>query len=608
MAKVFTITEGLENMGALKTGGQGSVYKARRHGEIVTAVKLLPTPIHNESIEDRHFASFQNEVSKLKKVNEKPNPNVVRILSSGITETGSFPFIEMEYIEGPDLEELLKPPHDPVFSIKEAIRVAENLSNALAHCHRIDVKHGDIKTNNIKYNIHAAHYVLLDFGMAVMSDEQRRTSLRQAGAIEFMAPEQNEGHMLFQTDVYSFGVVLYELLAGVVPFPLNDRGETSRNAVMVAHMEQAVPDLLQAREAHLPEEWTEEKRSEELQVPEWLIKTIYRCLEKKPQDRFANGIELYNQVVYNRISSFADHDLAAKALGGIQKENEKLRAQNKLLRDQLSERRFSLPEKGKLITWVPLLLLFLVSAAFLYYYLQNRNQGANEDLSENLAQPVTPHTTVGTFRVLATRAYFHNEPDASARRNAFMVPSNDLVTGIEEKNGFIYTSFTNSRGQTSNGWLKKTDLQRTQSGVIDSSTSSRQISAQEIEMQLEDAQTFLVNNNPRQALFIYRNLAAMEIAEAMFHYGNLGLKRFENNLDCTTAMEWINRAANKGFPPAKRTMGFLFLFADNAEILKANEYDNCTYERNVFRGTGLLKEARAAGDSLAAKILEEAQL
>ena len=41
MAKVFTITEGLENMGALKTGGQGSVYKARRIGEIITAVPLL---------------------------------------------------------------------------------------------------------------------------------------------------------------------------------------------------------------------------------------------------------------------------------------------------------------------------------------------------------------------------------------------------------------------------------------------------------------------------------------------------------------------------------------------------------------------------------------
>ena len=118
-------------MGALKSGGQGSVYKARRTGAIITAVKLLPTPIHTESEDDKNFRDFQNEVTKLKKVNEQPNPNVVKILASGITETGSFPFIEMEFIEGPDLEELLKPPHDPLFTIKEATKVADQLSYAL---------------------------------------------------------------------------------------------------------------------------------------------------------------------------------------------------------------------------------------------------------------------------------------------------------------------------------------------------------------------------------------------------------------------------------------------------------------------------------------------
>ncbi len=173
MARVFTITEGLENMGALKSGGQGSVYKGRRIGPIVTAVKLLPTPIHSESEDDKHFRDFRNEVEKLKKVNEQPNPNVVKILSSGITETGNLPFIEMEYIEGPDLEELLKPPHPSLFTIKETIKVAEHLSNALAHCHRVDVKHGDIKSNNVKFNHHSGNYVLLDFGLAIMSDEQR---------------------------------------------------------------------------------------------------------------------------------------------------------------------------------------------------------------------------------------------------------------------------------------------------------------------------------------------------------------------------------------------------------------------------------------------------
>ena len=88
----------MENMGALKTGGQGSVYKARRMGPIITAVKLLPTPIHSESETDKHYVDFLNEVGKLKRVSEQPNPNIVKILSSGITESGSLPFIEMEFI------------------------------------------------------------------------------------------------------------------------------------------------------------------------------------------------------------------------------------------------------------------------------------------------------------------------------------------------------------------------------------------------------------------------------------------------------------------------------------------------------------------------------
>jgi serine/threonine protein kinase len=241
MAKVFTITEGLENMGALKTGGQGSVYKAKRIGEIITAVKLLPTPIYSESNDDKNFLDFQNEVEKLKKVNQEPNPHVVKILNSGLTESGNLPFIEMEFIEGPDMEDLLKPPYDPVFPIREVIKVADQLSYALSHCHKVDVKHGDIKSNNVKFNVNTGNYVLLDFGLAIMSEEQRRTSMRQAGAIEFMAPEQSEGLMYFQTDVYSYGIILFELLTGSVPFPLTDKSESARNRVMIAHMEVPVP-------------------------------------------------------------------------------------------------------------------------------------------------------------------------------------------------------------------------------------------------------------------------------------------------------------------------------------------------------------------------------
>ncbi len=296
MAKVFTITEGLENLGALKSGGQGSVYKARRTSDIITAVKILPTPIYSESDEDKNFVSFNNEVQKLKKVNEFLNPNVVNIIASGITNSGNLPYIEMEYIEGPDLAELLKPPYDPVFSIKETIKVAEHLSNALAHCHQANIKHGDIKSNNVKFNQRTGNYMLLDFGMSVMSDEQRRTSIRYAGAVEFMAPEQSTGDMLFETDIYSFGIIIFELLSGSVPFPLYNKGEMARNAVMLAHMESPPPDLLSHRRLALPGIWSSEKKEKETMVPTWLLEMIARCLEKSPGKRFKNGTELRDYI------------------------------------------------------------------------------------------------------------------------------------------------------------------------------------------------------------------------------------------------------------------------------------------------------------------------
>lgn len=361
MGKLFTIMEGLENMGALRTGGQGSVYKGRRMGPILSAVKLLPTPIYAEDAGDQNYNRFQNEVEKLKKVNEVPNPNVVKILSWGITESGSLPFIEMEYIEGPDLCELLAPPHGTIFTIKEAIKVADQLAGALAHCHHIGVKHGDIKSNNVKFNVHTGNYVLLDFGLSVMSDEERRSSMRHAGAIEFMAPEQNQGQMLFQTDIYSYGVILYELLAGRVPFPLHDSGETARNTVMLAHMELPVPDLNALRKDNLPAAWTDGQKQRELQIPPWLLSLIYKCLEKAPENRYADGGELQDAIVQNSISG----DPANNNLSVLKAEVETLQRQLAQYKDLAAAQKSTIAiSKPVLITVLAAAIMLLTVAVY----------------------------------------------------------------------------------------------------------------------------------------------------------------------------------------------------------------------------------------------------
>lgn len=649
MSKVFTITEGLENMGALKTGGQGSVYKARRIGPIVTAVKLLPTPIHSESEHDKHYKDFQNEVAKLKRVSEQPNPNVVKILSFGITESGALPYIEMEFIEGPDLEELLQPPHPPVFTIKECIKVADHLSNALAHCHRLGISHGDIKSNNVKFNVHTGNYVLLDFGLAIMSDEQRRTSLRHAGAIEFMAPEQNEGRMLPQTDVYSFGIILYELLAGQVPFPLAQRGEAARNEVRLQHMEAAVPNLLQLREANIPDGWPTERKERELHVPQCLLDMINQCLEKAPEARFASGVAIQEFLTLHSVPSKKGVAAANNAAVVLQQENEQLRRDKAELQKSLAQQTeiaagkerelanlrvaltrkereynaqapqqtaFAPPPvkktKDKSLKLPVILAIVFVVGSILYLAAANlfgSNDTAKqtkETPTEKKQEPVAkPREVIGEYKVVADRAYFHNQPDEATRRSAYMVPSEDIIKALEEKSGFIYAEFTNSRGQTSKGWLKKEDMMLLQEWLTQQNSQQVPLTQSEIDEQLEQARNFVAQRNIAAAFAIYKKLSDEDVPEAMFEYGNRALKGEHDRLDCDAAYALVQKASERDYAPAKRTLGFLYLFGQNKDVLRMSKYNKCTYERNIVKGTRLLMQAISQGDSTASDILSD---
>jgi eukaryotic-like serine/threonine-protein kinase len=613
MSKVFTIAEGLENMGALKTGGQGSVFKARRTGHIITAVKLLPTPILSESDTDKNYRDFQNEVQKLKKVNENINPNVVKILGSGLTESGSFPFIEMEFIEGPDLEESIKEPNEPIFTIKETIKVAEHLSNAIAHCHRVDVKHGDIKSNNIKLNIHTGNYVLLDFGLAVMSDEQRRTSLRNAGAIEFMAPEQANGDMRFETDVYSFGVILFELLAGKVPFPLQDKTETARNLVLVAHMETPPPDMLSLRREHLPAVWPQDKKDHEMMVPKWLVDMIYKCLEKNPAKRFKNGIELHDYILRNSILAPLPAD-NSQQLATLQLENRRLHEENQQLHQQLREHQSTqtirttsftqpvTPVRKKSGGWKTAALIIVLLAALLgaFFYFRNKNASSDVPTAD------TASLTHKFYKVTAPRAYFHDKPDRETRRKAYLIPSNDIITAMAEQNGFIYTEFTNSQGQTSKGWVLISDLEPLDGNdKKPKKTAPKILSADEIEAQLSQADNLLSQRNVRAALNIYDNLNKQEVPEAMYQFSNLALQGQNRAIDCEAAVRLMTRSADKGFTPAKRTLGFLHLFGDNPERLGELNYTRCNVAFNPEKGSELLMDAALEGDNAAQQYLDE---
>ena len=77
------------------------------------------------------------------------------------------------------------------------------------------------------------------------------------------------------------------------------------------------------------------------------------------------------------------------------------------------------------------------------------------------SQKSTPVGEVKGKYKIVSKAYFHNEPDESTRRNAFVVHWNNsyaTLNALDEENGFVYVVFKNDQNQTSKGWLRKKDL------------------------------------------------------------------------------------------------------------------------------------------------------
>ncbi|KAJ1281529.1 hypothetical protein BS78_04G313000 [Paspalum vaginatum] len=100
----------------------------------------------------------------------------------------------------------------------EAARLAAQLADALAGCHRRGVAHRDVKPDNLFFFAAGDGLRLGDFGSAGwFGDGRPMTGL--VGTPYYVAPEVVAGgEYTEKVDVWSAGVVLYLMLSGTVPF------------------------------------------------------------------------------------------------------------------------------------------------------------------------------------------------------------------------------------------------------------------------------------------------------------------------------------------------------------------------------------------------------
>ena len=184
------------------------------------------------------------------------HPNIVRCLGMDGPNR-----VLMEFLEGPNLHELLKERPKRQLGIHDALRISIHIGAALAHIHDRGLLHLDVKPLNII--IVKGRPVLCDFGIARWQRAARRP--RQViGTEGYMAPEECLLEKVTPAaDVFGLGVTLYELLTGKLPFP--DKNRKAR----YPQVDQAPASIRQFRRA----------------VPIELEKLVLCCLNREPEAR-----------------------------------------------------------------------------------------------------------------------------------------------------------------------------------------------------------------------------------------------------------------------------------------------------------------------------------
>jgi serine/threonine protein kinase len=248
-------------------GAMGSVYKAR-DPKIDRFVAIKTILLHQSVVHERH-EFLRRFFIEAKAAGRLLHPGIVAVFDVGEDPETSDPFIVMEYIEGLTLRELLARKGKKL-SQDDALRIAEELAEALDYAHAQGVVHRDIKPANILVT-KDGQAKIGDFGIAQLDLSHMTLPGRVLGTPAYMSPEQLEGEQVDgRSDLFSLGAILYTALTGYRPF--------QGNSATTVCFKVANRDPLQATSL-APE------------LPQEMDAMIARALAKDPANRYQTGKE-----------------------------------------------------------------------------------------------------------------------------------------------------------------------------------------------------------------------------------------------------------------------------------------------------------------------------
>ncbi len=244
----------------LGEGGMGMVYLARDTLlDRDVALKILSAEFRSDADRQRRFLKEAKAASALN------HPNIVTVYDVGTD--GKIDYLVMEYVAGKPLDRLI--PRNGL-KLKEALRYAIQIADALASAHRSGIVHRDLKPANVLITENGVAKIV-DFGIAkqVREDQDTGTLTQRGlifGTVPYMSPEQAEGKPVdARSDMFSFGSLLYEMVTGQRAF----QRDTAASTLAAVLRDEPKPASALAED-----------------VPPKLAELIERCHRKSPADRF----------------------------------------------------------------------------------------------------------------------------------------------------------------------------------------------------------------------------------------------------------------------------------------------------------------------------------
>ncbi len=261
----------------LGEGGMGVVYRARDEN-LGREVALKVLPPESMASEERRLR-FLREARTAAAVTHRHIATIHEV-----DEADGVVFIAMELVEGDTLTDRIG---GKALSMRDGLRIAIEIAEALAAAHGGGVIHRDLKPDNVIVGPDG-HAKILDFGLAKPQEDAGASSREAAdsqtisadmtregrvmGTVAYMSPEQARGLQVdSRSDLFSFGIVLYEMVTGTKPF-----FGTTATDTLTSILRDAPAPPVQANAEIAPE----------------LERIIHKCLEKSPDDRYQHADEI----------------------------------------------------------------------------------------------------------------------------------------------------------------------------------------------------------------------------------------------------------------------------------------------------------------------------